>query len=128
VNTPKRTTASAAVRVSLSISVSSAIGDEPSTSPDAGLEARRSRTGLNYLLEFKRTSSSSFDLSESESKDTQVLSCTKQIIIAALAELGALGSYVLKPYSGEQPRLVRSHWIVVFFRPFLRAGRDGWKV
>ncbi len=96
VSTPKRTTTSAAVRGSLSISVRNTIGDEPSTSPDYGLEARRSRTGFNSLLEFKRASSSSSDPPESESNDTHKLSCAKQISIIELAELGALRSFVLK--------------------------------
>jgi hypothetical protein len=45
VSKPKKTTTPAAVRGSLSISVSNAIGDEPSTCPDAVIEAMRSRTG-----------------------------------------------------------------------------------
>jgi hypothetical protein len=56
VSTPKRTTTSAAVSGSLSIYVSNATEDLPSTSPDAGIEARRSRTGFNSLLEFKSSS------------------------------------------------------------------------
>ena len=77
VSTPKRTTTSAAVRGSLSISVKNAIGDEPSTRPDAELKARRSRNCCNSLLEFKRALSSSFDPPGSESKDTHKLSCAK---------------------------------------------------
>jgi hypothetical protein len=87
---------SAAVRGSLPISVRNAIGDGPWTSPEAGLEARRSRTVFNSLLEFKMASSSGFDPPEIESKDSQKLSYSKQISIAALAELGPLRSYVLK--------------------------------
>ena len=108
--------------------MSNAIGDGPSTSPDAGLEARRSRTGLNYLLEFKRASSSSFDLPESANKDTQMLSFAKEIIITALAELGALGGYVLKPIQRRTTEVNKAPFVVGFSRPILGAGRDSWKV
>jgi hypothetical protein len=119
--TPKRTTASVAVRGSMSISVSNAIGDGPSTSPDAGLEARRSRTGLNYLLEFKRASSSSFDLPESANKDTQMLSFAKEIIITALAELGALGGYVLKPIQRRTTEVSKVKLDCLVFQAFLES-------
>ena len=76
--------------------MSNAIGDEPSTFPGSGVEARRSRTGFDSLLEFKRASISSFDPHGSKSNDTQNLSCAKQIIITELADLGALRSIVLK--------------------------------
>jgi hypothetical protein len=87
VRTPKITTTSVAVRGNLSISVSNAVRDEPSTSPYTELEARRSRTGFIFLLEFKRASNSSFDPPENKSNETQKLSCTKEIILIALAEL-----------------------------------------
>jgi hypothetical protein len=64
-STPKITTTSSAVRGGLSISVSNAVRDEPSTSPNAGLEARRSKglqTRASILLRAKATTHISYPL------------------------------------------------------------------